>query len=174
MKLSRCPVCHSHLYLDALVQDDAGRELLAEVAKLPDFVAKPMVAYLGLFRPAKSDLSNTRAVKLIRQMLEEFSADHLLGSALADTVAKLREKRQNGDSRPLTNHNYLKQVYQFLAVKNGEMKVARKAGEKALQESQQAINANWYFEQAERMQRMGQNPMTSTIASKLQELGWQG
>ncbi|MDG2881475.1 hypothetical protein P7M59_26635, partial [Vibrio parahaemolyticus] len=61
MKLSRCPVCHANLHLEALVQDDAGRELLGEVAKLPDFVAKPMLSYLGLFRPAKQDLSNARA-----------------------------------------------------------------------------------------------------------------
>lgn len=34
MKLGRCPVCHSRLHLDALVQDDAERYLLAVLAGL--------------------------------------------------------------------------------------------------------------------------------------------
>ena len=27
MRLGRCPVCHAHLHLDALVQDEAGRDI---------------------------------------------------------------------------------------------------------------------------------------------------
>lgn len=61
MKLCRCPICHSNITLDALIADDAGRELLSLVAQLPDFVARPMMGYISLFRPAKSDLSNSRA-----------------------------------------------------------------------------------------------------------------
>ena len=34
MHLSRCPICHSRISLEALVQDEAGRELLALVARL--------------------------------------------------------------------------------------------------------------------------------------------
>ncbi|EHA6976909.1 hypothetical protein JMC50_005104, partial [Vibrio parahaemolyticus] len=63
MKLTRCPVCHTNLHLDALIQDQSGKELLGEVASLPDFVARPMLAYLSLFRPAKSDLSLSRTLR---------------------------------------------------------------------------------------------------------------
>ena len=32
MKLGRCPICHSHIQLEALIQDDAGSELLGLLA----------------------------------------------------------------------------------------------------------------------------------------------
>ena len=62
MKLGRCPICHSHIQLEALIQDDAGSELLGLLAGLGRPLARPLVQYLGLFRPAKSDLSNARAL----------------------------------------------------------------------------------------------------------------
>ena len=34
MKLCRCPVCHSDINLDQLLEDDAGRELLGLMADL--------------------------------------------------------------------------------------------------------------------------------------------
>lgn len=61
MNLGRCPVCHSHISLEAIVQDDAGRELLAMLAGLDADLARPLVAYLGLFRPPRQDLRNVRA-----------------------------------------------------------------------------------------------------------------
>ncbi|CAI0791608.1 hypothetical protein [Serratia ficaria] len=69
MKLGRCPVCHSELHLDAILEDDAGRELLTLLATLPNGAGKAMVAYIGLFRPPKSNLSNSRAVKLVKEVL---------------------------------------------------------------------------------------------------------
>ncbi|MBO0216912.1 hypothetical protein J0676_25935, partial [Vibrio sp. Vb2880] len=92
-----------------------GKELLGEVASLPDFVARPMLAYLSLFRPAKSDLSLSRTLRLLREVTEEYKADHVLASALVECVGKLREKRaQYNDTKPLANHNYLKQVYKTI------------------------------------------------------------
>ncbi|MDF5045557.1 hypothetical protein P3632_22035 [Vibrio parahaemolyticus] len=173
MKLSRCPVCHANLHLEALVQDDAGRELLGEVAKLPDFVAKPMLSYLGLFRPAKQDLSNARAVKLLQEVLEKYRADHVLASALAETVSKIHEKRSGySDSRPLANHNYLKQVYQSAATRLGGSPDGKQSGSQVNQPKDDG--SAWYFEQAERMIKAGQDPLgkESSIASRLKELGW--
>ena len=34
MKLCRCPICHSDLTLEALVEDEAGRELLKVITEL--------------------------------------------------------------------------------------------------------------------------------------------
>ena len=68
MKLARCPICHSDIHLDQLLEDDAGRELLALIAKCNAEVARPLVAYISLFRPEKSALSNSRAVKLIKEV----------------------------------------------------------------------------------------------------------
>ena len=85
MKLGRCPVCHSHLHLDALIQDDAGSELLGLLSGLGRPLARPLVQYLALFRPAKSDLSNARALKLAQEALAIADRDSLV-AALQDTV----------------------------------------------------------------------------------------
>jgi hypothetical protein len=117
MKLARCPICHSHIQLEALIQDDAGSELLGLLAGLGRPLARPLVQYLGLFRPAKSDLSNARALKLAQETLAIADRDSLI-VALQDTVRSLHEKRQQGQqgqTKPLKNHNYLKQVLASVA-----------------------------------------------------------
>jgi len=114
MKLCRCPICHSHLHLDALIQDDAGSELLGVLAGLGRPLARPLVQYLALFRPAKSDLSNARALKLAQETLDIADRDSLV-AALQDTVRSIQEKRQRGQVQPLKNHNYLKQVLASVA-----------------------------------------------------------
>ena len=67
MQLSRCPICHSRISLEALVQDEAGRELMALVAKLDTQTGAALVSYLGLFRSVSRDLANERALKLARE-----------------------------------------------------------------------------------------------------------
>ena len=113
MKLCRCPICHSNLHLEALIEDEAGRELLAKISQLTHGVAKPMVAYLGLFKPAKSNLSNSRALKIMGDVLEQYECSKLLAHCLSETVQSVRKKRLNGQNMdPLANHNYLKSVYE--------------------------------------------------------------
>ncbi|MDX1755865.1 MAG: hypothetical protein R3175_07400 [Marinobacter sp.] len=114
MKLGRCPVCHSHIQLEALIQDDAGSELLGLLSGLGRPLARPLVQYLGLFRPAKSDLNNARALKLAQETLDIADRDSLV-AALNDTVRSIHEKRQRGQVQPLKNHNYLKQVLASVA-----------------------------------------------------------
>ncbi len=175
MKLTRCPVCHTNLHLDALIQDQSGKELLSEVAALPDFVARPMLAYLSLFRPAKSDLSLSRTLRLLREVTEEYKADHVLASALVECVGKLREKRvQFNDSKPLANHNYLKQVYKTIAVRNNVAIPESKKVYEGTMPLEKPDHSAWYFEQAKRMQAAGQDPLgeKSAIANKLRELNW--
>ncbi|MCE9679593.1 hypothetical protein LZP69_10520 [Shewanella sp. AS1] len=110
MKLSRCPVCHSNLHLDALVNDAAASELLALIAPLDGGLGRALVAYIGLFRPAKSDLSFSRALKLAEETLSLCSNRDWLRVALGQTVASIRAGRASGQPRALTNHNYLKKV----------------------------------------------------------------
>lgn len=114
MKLGRCPICHSHIQLEALIQDDAGSELLGVLAGLGRPLARPLVQYLGLFRPAKADLSNARALKLAQETLALADRDSLI-AALNDTIRSLHEKRHRGETKPLKNHNYLKQVMASVA-----------------------------------------------------------
>ena len=94
MKLCRCPVCHSDINLDQLLEDDAGRELLRIITELKYGVARPLVSYIALFRPEKSTLSNTRAVKLMRDVLDQFPPSQLLAHSLSETVSAVQKKRR--------------------------------------------------------------------------------
>lgn len=113
MKLCRCPICHSDLHLEALIEDEAGRELLGKISQLEKGLAPALVAYLGLFKPAKSNLSNSRALKIFNDVLAQYEPSKLLEHCLSETVQAVRKKRLNGQNHePLTNHNYLKSVYE--------------------------------------------------------------
>lgn len=106
MKLGRCPTCHAHLQLEAIVQDDAGRELLALLAGLDADLGRALVVYIGLFRTSARDLANDRALRLAREVLALDAAGQRLADALASTVESIRGK--GGAS--LKNHNYLARV----------------------------------------------------------------
>ncbi|MBR0573701.1 MULTISPECIES: hypothetical protein [Pasteurellaceae] len=113
MKLAKCPVCHCDIHLEALIEDEAGRELLGKISQLTHGCAKPIVNYLGLFKPLKSNLNNARALKLLNEVLELYPCSLLLAHVLSETVESIRKKRRdNRNLEPLTNHNYLKSVYE--------------------------------------------------------------
>ena len=115
MKLSRCPVCHSNLHLDQMVMDEAGKQLMALLAKTDTRTGSALLSYIGLFRPIKSDLNNGRANRLVHEVLELTTNLTLLKAALDQVVNQLGTKRQSGDARPLANHNYLKKVLEGMA-----------------------------------------------------------
>lgn len=109
MILGRCPICHSRLQLEALVQDDAGRELLGLLASLDQETGRALVVYLGLFRSGNRDLANDRALRLARGALAlcEQHGDGRLAAAMAATAESIRRKP---GSPPLSDHHYLKKV----------------------------------------------------------------
>lgn len=109
MQLTRCPVCHSRLSLEALVQDEAGRDLLALLARLEKSTATALVTYMGLFRSSSRDLANDRALRLANEALE-LAEPNALTAGLVHTVESMRAKQQLGHFKPLSNHNYLKRV----------------------------------------------------------------
>ncbi len=117
MRLGRCPVCHAHLHLDALVQDDAGRELLGLLAGVSGDLGRALVSYLVLFRPSKTDLSNERALRLAREVLALCDDAVRLAWALSETVQSIRAK---GEDRRMTNHNYLRRVLEGAPDATGE------------------------------------------------------
>ena len=65
MKLGRCPICHGQIHLEALVQDEAGRQLMASLVPLTIEHGTALVGYIGLFRSHNRDLANDRALRLI-------------------------------------------------------------------------------------------------------------
>lgn len=140
MKLCRCPVCHTDIHFDQLIEDDAGRELLGLITELKYGVARPLVSYIALFRPEKSALSNSRAVKLMREVLAIFPPSQLLAHALSETVNAVQKKRRDSKKlAPLSNHSYLKQVIETnkplfsgvgsAAISNEERKQAERVAE---------------------------------------------
>lgn len=106
MQLNRCPICHTRISLDALAQDEAGRELLGLLAKLDSDAGVALIAYLGLFRSHTRDLANDRALRLGKEVLALSESMPALAEAMRITVEQIRSK--GGD--PLTNHNYLRKV----------------------------------------------------------------
>ncbi len=167
MKLGRCPVCHSHIQLEALIQDDAGSELLGLLSGLGRPLARPLVQYLGLFRPAKSDLSNARALKLAQETIALGDRDTVT-AALHDTIKSLHEKRLNGQVTPLKNHNYLRQVMATIApsgasaptsAPNRPRVTERKQG---VDETPEESNRKW----AENLKRLGVDPDQFTTNRK--------
>ncbi len=176
MKLTRCPVCHSDIHLDQLLEDDAGRELLALIVGLKGDNARALVSYIALFRPDKSNLSNSRALKLMQEVLELYAPSPLLSHALQETVNAVHKKRR--DSRnvaALVNHNYLKQVYetarpQFAVVRNEQGKVFYQDElSQAKQEADKKAEAVQYIE---RYAVMGQLDMVKHTQEYVIWLEW--
>lgn len=110
MKLGRCPICHGQIHLEALVQDEAGRQLMASLVPLTIEHGTALVGYIGLFRSHNRDLANDRALRLMREVLELGGAE--IAPALAEVVEAMRSKAHQNPAvwKPLSNHNYLKRV----------------------------------------------------------------
>lgn len=135
MKLCRCPVCHSDIHLDALLEDDAGREILGIITNLRGDIA--------LFRPEKAALSNGRALKLMREVLDMYQPSPLLSHALIETAnGVMKNRRETRNVVALTNHNYLKKVYEgakpLFAVVRNEGKSAVESADKLAEDKRTA------------------------------------
>lgn len=159
MKLCRCPICHSDLHLEALMEDEAGRELLGKISQLTHGVAPAIVAYLGLFKPQKSNLSNSRALKILNDVLAQWECSKLLAHCLSETVQAVRKKRLNGQNfEPLTNHNYLKSVIE--TQRPTFQPPTRQDTPKAKMEEDKRLNAYHYID---RYVRMGQEEFVKNL-----------
>lgn len=104
-----CPLCHGAFSIEALVQDQAGRDLLCMVVKAGP-LAPTLLSYLSLFRSEKRALAYDRALKLAQEVMELSGNQAHLAAAMAETAEALRQKREQGQAKPLKNHNYLRRV----------------------------------------------------------------
>jgi len=152
MRLGRCPVCHAHLHLDALVQDEAGRELLGLCATLSDDLGRALVGYLSLWRPARGDLDHARALKLAREVLALESDPARLAWALAETVESLRAK---GEARRMTNHNYLRRVLEGTPAAGGPVIAQPPAAPQRAAKTSATVDAVMRLEAIKRAARDG-------------------
>jgi len=106
-----CPCCHAHVPLEAALQDEAGRELVAMLAAMRPTLALPLVHYLGFFRPLRQQLGWGRSLRLAHEVvaLHPEDTDRLM-LALLEASRGLDDKRAQPGWKPLGNHNYLKRV----------------------------------------------------------------
>jgi len=103
-----CPVCHAQFPLEAALQHDAGREVMAMLSGMAPELSRGVLHYLGYFRPAKQQLGWGRALKLMREVLDLAPAQTTaLVDALTEAARGLDEKRHQPGWKPLGNHNYL-------------------------------------------------------------------
>lgn len=112
-----CPCCHAHIPLEAALQDDAGRELVAMLASMPAELARPLVHYLSFFRPAKQQLGWGRALRLAREVLALLTDQAVLAAALIEAARSLDDKRTAPGWKPLGNHNYLRRCMETAGVR---------------------------------------------------------
>ena len=122
MKMSRCPVCHAHIHLDQIVQDEDGRKLLGILAKNPR-ISSTLVEYLTLFRPTQRDLSNARALSIAQSALELHPNMDVLKAAMQAAVEAARDKLTAGSwkaPRSGNEHGWLKSFLKdSVAAQNG-------------------------------------------------------
>jgi hypothetical protein len=100
-----CPLCHGQFSAEALIQDQAGRDLLVLMAQ-NGALGPQLLQYLTLFRSEKRALAFDRALRLAKEALEIPAAPEQLAAAMAETVEALRGR----GGKALKNHNYLKRV----------------------------------------------------------------
>lgn len=120
-----CPVCHARYAIEAALADADARRAVAAAAKLPGGVGEAAIAYVGLFRPAKSALSWKRAARLLDELVAMVGAGGVARKGRSwkagvnefqsafETVLGQREKL----TLPLTSHGYLLEVLVGIADK---------------------------------------------------------
>lgn len=155
-----CPCCGGTASLEALTSDAEARAVVARVSTLPQPVAAATPGYLGLFRPDKRALSWRKANSLVTALASLVSVGYVQvkGKADRDCSANIWAQamddmvnRRDRLTRPLPNHNYLRQVAHDMA-----------AMEDASQESRRVLAEQTHQRPAARV-HTGPQPIKSII-----------
>ena len=118
--ICRCPNCGAANSLDSLVSDAEAAEVLKMLLELDADIGKAAIRYIGLFRPAKSQLSWARTAKLLNELLPMIKAQEAIRdgvSSLAPAEAWLHGFNETVNARdqgrlklPLKSHGYLLEI----------------------------------------------------------------
>lgn len=138
MKLA-CPACGSLSSLDALLGNEGAREAVMAALEIPAPLGKLLVQYLGLFRPAKRQLSFDRVANLLNELLPMireakiersgriWSAPQEYWKAAIEDMLTKRDKL----TLPLGGHGYLLTIiesYSNKAEAKAETQISTKRG----------------------------------------------
>lgn len=118
----KCPNCGAVHSLDSLINDADASAVLKAVLEMDAELGKAAIRYIGLFRPAKSQLSWARTAKLLSELLPMIKAQEAVRDGVcfpAPTEAWIHGFNETVNARdqgrlktPLKSHGYL---YEILA-----------------------------------------------------------
>ena len=116
----KCPNCGAVHSLDSLINDADASAVLKAVLEMDAELGKAAIRYIGLFRPAKSQLSWARTAKLLNELLPMIKAQEAVRDGVcfpAPTEAWIYGFNETVNARdqgrlklPLKSHGYLLEI----------------------------------------------------------------
>ena len=116
----KCPNCGAVHSLDSLINDAEASAVLRTVLEMDAELGKAAIRYIGLFRPAKSQLSWARTAKLLNELLPMIKAQETARDGVcfpAPTEAWIHGFNETVNARdqgrlklPLKSHGYLLEI----------------------------------------------------------------
>ena len=116
----KCPNCGAVHSLDSLINDADASAVLRAVLEMDAEMGKAAIRYIGLFRPAKSQLSWARTAKLLNELLpmikaQEAARDGVCFPAPAEAWIHgfnetVNARDQGRLKLPLKSHGYLLEI----------------------------------------------------------------
>ncbi|PJO52587.1 hypothetical protein CR156_10505 [Stenotrophomonas lactitubi] len=101
-----CPDCGCQGHINAFLLEDECKRLLVVMAPLPPELSRALLAYLGLFKPAKHSLRMGHAIRIAQEVAELVAAG---------TVSK---EECNGPRRPTQVRHWISGIDQVLAARS--------------------------------------------------------
>lgn len=113
-----CPACGSAFDLDAAVSDADARRFVDLVAGLEPRVAKPLIQYLALFRPAKTGMRWSRMLALAQEVEPAIREARIRRNGITYAVPldawsaalSMLADRPKNLTLPLRSHGYLLEI----------------------------------------------------------------
>ena len=116
----KCPNCGAVHSLDSLINDANASSVLRAVLEMDAEMGKAAIRYVGLFRPAKSQLSWARTAKLLNELMPMIKAQEVVRDGVsypAPAEAWLNGFNETVNARdqgrlklPLKSHGYLLEI----------------------------------------------------------------
>ena len=116
----KCPNCGAVHSLDSLINDADASAVLKAVLEMDAELGKAAIRYIGLFRPAKSQLSWARTAKLLNELLPMIKEQEAARDGVcfpAPTEAWIHSFNETVNARdqgrlklPLKSHGYLLEI----------------------------------------------------------------
>lgn len=136
---TKCPNCGAVHSLDSLIGNDAAADLIKAVLEFDAAIGKAAMRYVGLFRPAKSQLTFGRAAKLLGELLPDIQAGQIHRDGVVCPAppaawlygfdAALAARDAGRLKTPLKSHGYLYEIISHWQPQNPHPNPPPRAGE---------------------------------------------